>query len=175
MILHHHQHDGGGGAARDAENHQWNQRARSDAVIRRLRRNESLRVSRAVTFGCFGISPGLLVGHERGDARAGARYHTDDQSDNAVPGDMPPARHGNAGAFQRGCPTASSNHVFTVLRQNRFALDHQKSFRDCEKADQGGNERYAVVKLEEAESAARRGVDVVGAYGADHETEKSRN
>ena len=59
------------------------------------------------------------------------------------------------------------------FRHDRLALEHGERLGDREQADQGGDDRDAVIELEEAEGRARRGIDVVGADEAQHEPEEA--
>ncbi len=59
------------------------------------------------------------------------------------------------------------------LADDGALLHDQERFRDGEQSDQRRDDRHAIVKLEKAESGARRLIDGIGADEADHQPEEA--
>ena len=99
--------------------------------------------------------------------------HADHQTDEAGPGDVPPALEGDADAFESRGPAGRAHRHAAPFGQDRILLDDDERLGDGEQPNQGRDQRDAVVELEEAEGAARRRVDHVGADGADHQPKEA--
>jgi hypothetical protein len=115
----------------------------------------------------------LLVGHERGDARARTRRDADEQADERGPDDVPPLLQRQAQPFKRVGPARPHRALAPRLVDDHLLLDHHQRLGDCEQADQRRHQGHAVVELEKAEGGARRVVDMVGTDHADQQAEEA--